>query len=567
MEKNYVTWPLKEKVSNKKKYYVKCCCSVCGKQTADRTVFQMERTKEVICKSCSLKRKASQALETRKQTCLKRYGVENVFQLQEVKEKISEKVDRKLIAEKTHLAALNRSDEERKEIRDKIENSLIRNYGSLDNYFAERAKKTQATCESRYGVKSSLLLPQCKEHLKEKYNVEENISQSEHWKKAVEKTSMSKRGVHWHSADKAVIDKIQSTNLKKYGKKYFINTDAFRRQLYERWTKNSLINSDLSYYNLEYVNDTTLRCKKCGYERKVSHTFEVNMSFCPNCHSNMRSKYENLIAAHLEQNGIRFTTNDRSVIKPKELDVYIPDYKLAVEVDGLYFHQNKDKYYHVNKTKECEKLGIHLIHFSDKDLIQSKDKCLSIIDYFTEKNLSKIFARKCEVKTVENSAYRKFCEDNHLQGSAHASVKLGLYYNNELVQVMSFGKPRFSRYEWEIIRECSLKNYVIVGGKNKLFSYFVKNHNPESIVSYCDRLVFQGDSYLKMGMNLIKETQPSYVYYKDGGVLSRFQCQKHRLSRFLSSYSPDMSERDNMINNGYGVVYDCGERVFLWQRK
>lgn len=566
-EKTYVEWPLKEKLPHKKNFYVKCFCGVCGKPTADRTIAQMEKSKEIICKSCSLKRKSAQALETRKRTCLEKYGVENVFQLQEVKDKIEEKVDRKLISEKTHQAALSRSDEDRKKIKAKREESLVKNYGSLENYYTERAKKTEATCESKYGVKSTLLLPQCKENLKEKFNVESNISQSEHWKKEVEKTSLDKRGIHWHTADKDVIQKTQNTNLERYGKKYFVNTDSFRQQLYEKWTKTALVNKDLSYYNLEYVDNTTLKCRKCGYERNVKHTSEVNLSFCPNCHLNVRSKLENFVAEHLKNNGVQFKVNDRRVIKPKELDIYIPEFNLAIEVDGLYFHQNKDRYYHINKTKECEKLGIHLIHFSDKELIENKDKCLSIIDYFTRKNLIKIFARNCEVKTVENNAYKKFCEDNHLQGSAYASVKLGLYYNGELVQVMSFGKPRFSDYEWEIIRECSLKNYVIVGGKNKLFSHFIKNYNPENVISYCDRLVFQGDSYLKMGMSLVNETPPSYVYYKAGQILSRFQCQKHKLSKLLSNYNPQLSEKENMISNGYGIVYDCGERVYLWQRK
>ena len=126
----------------------------------------------------------------------------------------------------------------------------------------------------------------------------------------------------------------------------------------------------------------------------------------------------------------------------------------------------------------------------------------------------KFFARKCKIKEINNITYRNFCEENHLQGYSPASVKVGLFYENELIQIMSFAKPRFSKdIEWELTRECSKMNYSIVGGKRKLLKYFERKYNPKSLISYCEKDKFSGKSYYEAGFKLDRESQPSYNYF------------------------------------------------------
>lgn len=357
--------------------------------------------------------------------------------------------------------------------------------------------------------------------------------------------------------------------MKKYGYAYYFNSPEFKQKLHSKWTAEALMRYDLNLIGCELVGETTLRCKTCGYEKNIVHAQrEAVLSFCPNCHKNLRSKFEFLIAEHLKQLNVEFISNDRAVIGPKELDIYVPKFKLAIEIDGLYFHQNKPKRYHLDKTEECLSKGIKLLHLTDKTLLEHKNIALSIIDSFLGKTES-IPARKCEVRQLTTEEYSNFCNANHLQGTAPAKVKLGLFHNGELVQLESFSKPRFSsKYQWELVRECSKLGVRVIGGKSKLFKHFLKDYNPESIISYCDRSLFTGSSYETIGMTFLYATPPSYSYYKSGQLLSRYQCQKHRLKELKNfKFDSSLTERENMLANGYGIVYDCGANVYIWQRE
>ena len=177
----------------------------------------------------------------------------------------------------------------------------------------------------------------------------------------------------------------------------------------------------------------------------------------------------------------------------------------------------------------------------------------------------KFFARKCEIKEINNITYRSFCEENHLQGYSPASVKIGLFYENELIQIMSFAKPRFSKdIEWELIRECSKMNYSIVGGKRKLLKYFERKYNPKSLISYCWKDYFEGKSYTDSGFKLSKETKPNYFYTKNSlsPLESREKFQKHKLKKVLKKFDENLTEQENMKNNNYLKIFDYGNYVF-----
>ena len=184
--------------------------------------------------------------------------------------------------------------------------------------------------------------------------------------------------------------------------------------------------------------------------------------------------------------------------------------------------------------------------------------------FLKRKNL-KYYARKCEIKEVDNKTYKDFCEENHLQGYAVASVKLGLFYQDELIQIMSFSKSRFDKtIEWEMIRECSKINCGIVGGKKKLLKYFEKNYKPKSLISYCWKDYFEGKSYTDSGFKLSKETKPNYFYTKNSlsPLESREKFQKHKLKKVLKTFDENLTEQENMKNNNYLKIFDYGNYVF-----
>ena len=212
--------------------------------------------------------------------------------------------------------------------------------------------------------------------------------------------------------------------------------------------------------------------------------------------------------------------NTRKIIYPYELDLYFPDVNVAIEINGSRWHSDefKPKNYHLEKSKLCEEKGIRLIHIYEWELKpQYYTKILSLIKIALHCIDIKIYARNCEIKEISNKEAKIFNELNHLQGHRNAQITYGLFYNNELVQLMSFSKTKYNRNlngnnDWEIIRGCPGSNNIVIGGVDKLFKYFIKNYNPDKIFSYCDFNKFNGVSYEKIGMKFIGYTGPDKTW-------------------------------------------------------
>ena len=290
-------------------------------------------------------------------------------------------------------------------------------------------------------------------------------------------------------------------------------------------------------------------CKKCALENRPI----INVS---------KPEQEILNFIKTFYNG-EVITNDRKVLEGKELDLYFPKENLAIEYDGLFWHNNIDNSY---KFEECRKKGIRLIRITEPEWEKEKYK----IKYFLQSTFGvfekRIFARKCEIKEINNEVYKSFCNENHLQGCSFASVKIGLFFEGQLIQIISFGKPRFNKkIDWELIRECSKLGYSIIGGKEKLEKYFERKYNPKNILSYCEKDKFSGKSYYRNGFKLINESKPGYTYYygKDYIPLSRIAFQKYKLKNKLKKFDEKLTEWENMLNNGYKRLFDYGNYIFL----
>ena len=290
-------------------------------------------------------------------------------------------------------------------------------------------------------------------------------------------------------------------------------------------------------------------CKKCGIENRPIINF-----------SKAEREIVDFIKSFYKGEIIQ---NDRKILNGREIDIYIPELKIAFEYDGLFWHNNVNNSY---KFEKCKKQGVRLIRITEPEWLKNNNKIKNFIKAIFGFSDKKIYARNCVIKEIDNKIYKEFCAENHLQGFSPATVKLGLFFENELVQIMSFGKPRFNKkVEWELIRECSKLGYFIIGGKEKLLKYFERTYKPKSILSYCEKDKFSGKSYIRNGFKLYKESQPSYTYYykHDYISLSRLNFQKHKLKNLLESFDENLTEWENMKNNGYMRLFDYGNFVFI----
>lgn len=259
---------------------------------------------------------------------------------------------------------------------------------------------------------------------------------------------------------------------------------------------------------------------------------------------------------------------NRYILEGKQLDLYFPDYKLGIEFNGDYWHSDKyvSEKYHQEKVAQFNSIGTQVINIFQHQFTPEKEGIWNSLIRSKLNSLEfRLYARKCQVREVSYHDSREFLIKNHLQGDCASSIQLGLYYLDELVSLMTFGRPRFSQdVEFELLRFCSKINYSVIGGASKLLKNFIKLNSPKSIISYANLQWSNGNLYQNLGFTLKSISSPNYWWVKNKKVLTRYQCQRSKLPKLLgNSFDENLSERENMQNNGFYKVNDCGSLVFI----
>lgn len=318
----------------------------------------------------------------------------------------------------------------------------------------------------------------------------------------------------------------------------------------------------------------TLKCKKCGgiFERRLDcgNYYNIHCFCCEpqNSVSYQEKDLRNEISK-IYKDEIIF--NERKMLNGKELDIYIPRKKLAIEFNGVLWHsfgtswpntadkEKEEKNKHYEKFKKCENLGITLLQFTDLEWKNRKDVVLNIIKAKLNILDYKIYARNCTIKHISKNEKKLFCENNHLQGDGHSQIELGLFYNDMLISVMTFGKRKITKAkpEMEIIRYCNKIGYRVIGGASKLLKHFFKEYDCKKLITYSNNCISNGDIYKKMGFNFIRETKHNYWYISKNKdrLLHRSNFMRHKLNTKLT-------EREEMYSLGYRRYYDAGNKVF-----
>ena len=329
--------------------------------------------------------------------------------------------------------------------------------------------------------------------------------------------------------------------------------------------------TDLSQFVLIHrMYDISFSWKhKCGrvYESNIS---ERGIRQCPSCSSGT-SKGEQQVMDFIRSLGIEVEHRNKSVIAPKEIDIWVPEFNLGIEYDGTYWHSAKFQ----NEKQSLEKLsllenkGCRLITLQEHLWVNKPEHVKNRLASIFGKNV-RLPGRKTEVREIERDLARQFLNDNHLQGYARSSVQLGLFYKDELVSVATFSKPRWAKkYNWELIRMASKAGFTVQGGPSKLISEFRKNYSG-SLISYADRCWSTGNVYQQLGFKFSHFTTPSYWWIHHMlGTYARYQTQKKKLPRLLTdlkkTFSPELSEEDNMRIAGFLPLYDRGNSVWVLQ--
>lgn len=301
----------------------------------------------------------------------------------------------------------------------------------------------------------------------------------------------------------------------------------------------------------------------------------VNGHGCPKC-GHLVSKPESEVFEFIKANyNGKVISRDRTVLNGKELDIYLPELQLAIEFNGLIWHSEKfcDKHEILGKLNTCNKRGIRLINIFEDEWMERRPICESKLKNLLGQS-TRIYARKCEIREVDASEAKNFLEENHLQGYIHAQYNIGLFYEEELVSMMSFGPlrknlgsvPMVNKYE--LYRFCNKLNLNIVGGASKLFQYFIKQYEPSEIISYADRRWSDGNLYRKLNFAEESITPQNYSYLTKNGSkrVNRFSMRKDILVKKYGC-PEGMTEAEFCKENKYYRIYDCGSYKFVWKKE
>jgi hypothetical protein len=463
---------------------------------------------------------------------------------------------------------------DRKQTRNKAIKTIIKKYGvnnpfevvgynNLNIDYKKRAKNQKQTINNK---------PEA-----EKQAIRNKISQ----------TLLSK------SEDEKQIIKIkkEQTNLLRYGSKCTLNRESILfnkvkdkhreaiKQNLDQWLlNNNLILLDeykgvkdkdgsIIYYNFQHVPSQNIfldhiACGRMPIYKDPTQTIGISSS---------EKEIQDFISSIYKGTKI---FNTRGLIKGFEIDIFFPELNLAIEFDGLKWHSElngKNREYHLNKTETLLKQNIQLIHIFEDEWKYKKDIVKSRITNLLRLTPNIIYARKCKIKEISHTEANNFYQNTHIQGKCKPKINIGLYYNDILVASMSFGNLRkvtgnTSQYEtYELLRYSTLLNTNIPGGFSKILKYFQTQYKPKNIISYSDRRWSNGEVYKKNGFKFIYNTPPNYwymKYYKERE--HRFKYRKSELSKLLDKFDKDKSEWENMKNNKYDRIWDCGSGKWMF---
>ena len=329
------------------------------------------------------------------------------------------------------------------------------------------------------------------------------------------------------------------------------------------------------YSKVEYINSQTPVCIICpehGEFWQIPNNHLSKKYDCPKCNA-VISKKEKEVADFIKTlTNEKIIENDKNVIKPFELDLYIPSLSLAIEFDGLRWHSeefNVPPKYHLTKTKMCEKMGIRLLHIFEDEWDAKQNIVKDILSNFIKKS-DAIYARKCTVREISAKNAKEFIENNHIQGSVSSKINIGLFSGENLVSVMTFGGLRTNlgrktkSGSFELLRYATKLGSRVIGGASKMFKYFLKRYDPEEIVSYSDNRFFSGGLYKKLGFTFKRESPPNYFYIVGHSRMNRFKYRKDRL--VAEGYNASKTEHQIMIERGIYRIYDCGCKVWEYKK-
>lgn len=521
-----------------------------------------------------------------KQTNLDKYGVEYYTQTQESKSRFKETMQRKYGVD---------SPLQNKEILEKLKRTSRERYGTdypIENPEVRQKAVNTAMSHGGFTYQRDDLQDKIKETNMAKYGVE-NPQQNAEIRQKTYNTNLARYGVMFPTQSKEIQDKTIKTNRRRYG----VDRPSQTKEVYDKIigtlqehfgsdVHNPMDVPELRQKALEHSQETFKRLYGTPYSfavpeyrEKIKQSMQEKYGvpyYCMTEDCNEKnyhriSKVNYAFGELLKSNNVAYSFE--RYIERCAYDICIDNSNYLVEINPTITHNSfmsvfdkssngLDKNYHLDKTNLARQSGFTCLHVWDWD---DWSKVVEII----KPKSDVVYARKCEIRELDTVTCREFLQQHHLQGSCRGqTVRLGLYYQDELVMAMTFGKPRYNKnFEWELLRLCTKSDVSVVGGAERLWKYFLAKYVPNSIISYCDNAKFSGEVYTRLGMTLSNVTPPNKHWYNlktKEHITNNLLLQKGFDNLFGTDFGKGTDNEQLMLEFGWLPIYDCGQMVFTY---
>jgi hypothetical protein len=478
----------------------------------------------------------------------------------------------------------NRSKEEKQRILDKTKATCIKNFG-YDNIFKvpNFADRITDTIKKLYGVDKIIDVPGVREQ-----------------KKA---TSQKNWGKDHPRQSKIIVDKTNATNMEKYGNNcpmHFPEIEAkVKETMMERFGVENYFDTEENQNKMK-----ERRKEKCGYENYGSSLVSVvsrkilddkslfietvtgrsyesaakKIGVSPQTVNAYAEKYEAQsylrpgtgstnqleIFEWLTELGFNAVYNTRSIIPPKEIDIWLPDYNLGIEYNGIYRHSEfsggKDKNYHSAKLQLCKDKNIDLIQICSLHYDNKLDVVRGII--LRRLNATnKIQSKDCLVKKVAFDDASTFAISNRVTDLLlnTDSINMGLMCNDQIIQLISFNLIVEGIWEIEVVRS---NNFDVIGGFNQILRFFIDKFKPKIISTKVDLRYYSGEELSVFGFKYKAHLTPTCRYVYNYWTLEQ-QSEGIKQELTLNGFDLITHNRASLQELKYDIVWDCGYEI--WQ--
>jgi hypothetical protein len=396
-----------------------------------------------------------------------------------------------------------------------------------------------------------------------------------------DETNEKKYGVSNYFMSEDFNIKSKKTAIKKWGAEHLRKSDIWKNTMKDgevERRKNTIFNQFLKN-NSDIVSQDEIHfigvCEKHG-EYSIPKTLYSNRKInrnvlCTECNpiSKNISGKELYLRNYIEEiyDG-EILSNHK--IDRREVDIFLPEMNLGFEFNGMMWHSERynDSYNMLNKTNFMKERGVRIFHIFEDDYDNKWEIVKSMVNNLLGKTNRIIYGRKTKVKKInDKDVVKRFLNENHLQGYHNSEHNYGLFYEDELVGLMTFSKLRKvlghknNEGKYELLRFCNKINTSVIGGASKLLKFMIKDVEPKYILSYSDKMWATGKIYENMGFKFKHSSSPNYWYVKRGTRYNRLKYQKHKLCKM--GFDGNKTERQIMEEDmDMYRIYNCGNDVY-----